>query len=445
MLHTVCFDHIQHTIKQVDDKPCIKNRSGIYKTKTINGECSLKNGQVLGDGRAFHHGSSRVRNVWEFERDPDDPKSLWQRWERKKHDKAHHRSDSMDCNVSAGEDRMKLEADDDDGNSHGEGGKTVKDWPESTKKLKDSRFKVAEDTRKEQPAAGRKTVNHVLESPSSDGFSSDMDRTAVEESKIKVETNDTTLWSPTPSRSFSDSTIINTSTSVGKGHKRVNSRKDKDGMKFLERADIHRPPPPRTENFNFNPPFTGVHTYMSGVSHSRNGSGSAYTGDDHMDRGSPEPKGKKKAIRYDSYRPKYPTSPPDFNTSFYAGDAAHANDKKTKAKNFAGHSSSTNSGGYQGPSDFTERGGASTVRGLTGYASSGEESKGVFGNYAATDSYEREKKKVRVHRDESEERGENDEELMGMSREHGNDMMDEGAKQMVVDPLDIAEDIEMKE
>lgn len=185
--------------------------------RTINGECSLKNGQVLGDGRAFHHGSSRVRNVWEFERDPDDPKSLWQRWERKKHDKAHHRSDSMDCNVSAGEDRyvnsldphsqiaaeihfhalilecfivtnrpsdrMKLEADDDDGNSHGEGGKTVKDWPESTKKLKDSRFKVAEDTRKEQPAAGRKTVNHVLESPSSDGFSSDMDRTAVEESK----------------------------------------------------------------------------------------------------------------------------------------------------------------------------------------------------------------------------------------------------------------------
>ncbi|KAA8569144.1 hypothetical protein EYC84_000814 [Monilinia fructicola] len=36
-----------------------------------------------------------------------------------------------------------------------------------------------------------KTVNHVLDSPSSDEFSSHGDRTPFEESKIKVETDDT--------------------------------------------------------------------------------------------------------------------------------------------------------------------------------------------------------------------------------------------------------------
>lgn len=67
--------------------------------------CFLKSGAKLEDGRIFRHGSHRTRHYYEFERDPNDPRERWESWERKNCGKTRQRADSMEANVSTGEDR----------------------------------------------------------------------------------------------------------------------------------------------------------------------------------------------------------------------------------------------------------------------------------------------------------------------------------------------------
>ncbi|QSZ31568.1 hypothetical protein DSL72_001135 [Monilinia vaccinii-corymbosi] len=450
MVHTVCYDHVQHTSKQIDNKPCPKNRSGIYKKRTSNKECLFKNGQVLEGGHIFRHGSTHICDFWEFDCDPNDPKLRLQRYQHMNDAAAHQRSDSMDRSASAGEDKMDIEADD---GKHRERGRTLEDWQERTKKYREPRFKAAEDANKEQSAAGRRTVNRIFETLTSDDEDlTDEYRTAPESAKIKTENDDTTIWSPTPSRFFSDPTALaNMDTKTRKDPKHVIFRGDRGASRpgFLG-GNIYRPPPPRAERFFLNTPAPRARTYMTGISHSRYGSGSTYTGDADINRGSPEPKSKrKKAIKYDTYRPNYPTSPPDFNTSFYAGDAAHAHDQpqsksKIKAENIAGYNPVADVVGYEGPSGLAVLASISAASRYMGYSPPHVESKRVFEDYNVTESYER-AKKARVEREESEDRGEHAEKVMRMSREDGNVRMEEAKKEVAADPMDIAGDVEMEE
>ncbi|RAL58211.1 hypothetical protein DID88_002290 [Monilinia fructigena] len=62
--------------------------------------------------------------------------------------------------------------------------------------VKASQFEASEEVAFIQNET-EKTVNHVIESPSSDGFSGRGDRTPPEESKMKVETDDTLVTSGT--------------------------------------------------------------------------------------------------------------------------------------------------------------------------------------------------------------------------------------------------------
>lgn len=62
---------------------------------------------------------------------------------------------------------MNIEADRING-SHKEREPKIREWQEKTKNERQPRVKIEQDSRKEQPAVGRKTVNQVLEDPRSD-------------------------------------------------------------------------------------------------------------------------------------------------------------------------------------------------------------------------------------------------------------------------------------
>lgn len=62
---------------------------------------------------------------------------------------------------------MNIEADNING-SHKEREPKIREWQEKMKNERQPRVKIKQNTQKEQPAVGRKTVNQVLEDPRSD-------------------------------------------------------------------------------------------------------------------------------------------------------------------------------------------------------------------------------------------------------------------------------------
>ncbi|KAI9643033.1 hypothetical protein NHQ30_008768 [Ciborinia camelliae] len=317
----------------------------------------------------------------------------------------------------------------DDADSHKEREPMIREWQEKTKKVREPRVKmekIQKAIQKEQPAVGRKTVNHVLVDPFDprsddedlpDEWSQDQPKYTnsspsflqfpyipyllTPNPRVKIETGNTVPWSSTSSRSFTDPALASTSTNITKGTPDNRGKTRNEGRsqhKNFSPGETYRSPP-GTDRFNFNPAPTGSHTYMTGISHTRQGSGSAYTGDD-IDLGSPKAKAKPKKVltpRHDTYRPRYPTSPPNAYTSFWAG---HPEDSElppyssTSASLLAPYSSP------DAPGDIGSSGVASgdvtTASGYIGYNSTHGENEGVFGNYGGVESYERETKKARV-------------------------------------------------
>ncbi|KAF7866886.1 hypothetical protein EAF04_005727 [Stromatinia cepivora] len=438
MVETICFDYIQHTIKQKDRFPCVKMKSDTCALKTIHNNCFLKPGQLLDDGRIFRHGSYRIRPIYEFERDPNGTKKRWERWQSDNRNKPRERTDSMDVNISAGEDRMKIEADNADvDDSHKERGTKIREWQEKTKKERQPRIKIEKQIKKEQPAVGRKTFNNVLNDPydpRSDDEISDDDWKP--EPKVKIDPGDTVPWSATSSRSFSDPTIANPNNT----HQATGINSPENGGLFqgyssnaLGATDTYRPSTPRSR-FNFNPPAGGTHTkYMTGKSATRHGSGSAYTSD-AMDLGSPKPRTRAQALaqaemqasnpKFDASRSTYHAMPVDVHTSFWAGQLStsfantdadidtdnpppytpmspsfppvHSASTDTNADANANTKNCVGSSGHAGMGDV------SSASGYIGYSSTYGENQGVFGNYASAESDERERKKVRVGEAEAE-------------------------------------------
>ncbi|KAJ8060081.1 hypothetical protein OCU04_011691 [Sclerotinia nivalis] len=423
-------------------------KSDTYALKTIHNTCFLKPGQLLDDGRVFRHGSYRTRLIYEFERDPNGPRRRWEQWKSDNRDKPRERTDSIDVNSSAGEDGMKIEADDADvdvDNSHKERGTKIREWQEKTKKERQPRIKIEKQIKKKQPAVGRKTVNHFvndLDDPRSDDEISDDDWKL--EPKVKIDPGNTIPWSTTSSRSFSDPTVANpNNTTQATG---INSP-DNGGLyqgysaNALGATDTYHPTTPHSR-FNFNPPAAGTHTkYMTGKPQKHHGSGSAYT-DNAMDLGSPKPKPKTRAqalaqsemqapisiTKFDANRSTYHAMPIDVHTSFWAGhmntsfantdadaDADADADIETDTDNpppYSPQSSSilpvyntsidAHAKNYNGPSGYAGMSDVSSASGYIGYSSTYGENQGVFGNYASAESDERERKKVRVGEAESE-------------------------------------------
>ncbi|ESZ92583.1 hypothetical protein SBOR_7043 [Sclerotinia borealis F-4128] len=451
----------------IDNIPCGKSKGkGFDETRTKHQKCFLKEGQVLEDGRTFRHGSSRTRHVHEFERDPHGPQVRWERWERKNREQPRMRSDSLEANVSAGEDRMKTETDDgDDGDSHKERDPRVREWQEKTKKSREPRVRIEKEVQKEQPAAGRKTVNHVLCEPPSDDEDLSDDEWPVSEPKIKIDTGDTVPWSSTPSRSFSDPTVANDTSNqaTGTSYSRVKSRDDGSYHKGIQAADTWRPPPRierPTTPFNFATPATGTHTYMNSAPYSRHDTRSPYNGPNtHL--GSPKSKskgsghghGKGKAPKHDNYRPHYPAHSPDVKSAFYAsaqyqfstnanGNAnanANPNDlppySPTSSSLLTPYGLASETAGYSGPSGYAPLpfGDLSTASGYIGYGPAYADNRSVYGNFGAVESYEREKRNVGGEKNGNGDR-DRGEEVSGARKligEHMSDVMDEDAKKAV--------------
>ncbi|TEY78596.1 hypothetical protein BOTCAL_0047g00200 [Botryotinia calthae] len=443
MIKTICFDHIQHTLKQNDRIPCPKKVHGVYAMRTSPSQCFLKSGCKLEDGRIFRHGSHRTRNYYEFERDPNGPKKLWERWERENRDERRQRADSMEANVSAGED------------SHKERESQIREWQEETKNKRQPRVKVENELpKKEQPAPGRKTVNNVLYDmfdPRSDDEISDDDDWKPKP-KAEIDPADTVPWSSSNARSFSEPTVASgTNTDENAG---TSQQFRDDGGLFndhnvnaLNGAEIDHPATPHSR-FNFNPPFAGTHTkYMTDKSHSNNGSSSART-NTAMDLGSPKHKtaipAKDQPLRPDLYRPRYPSMPVDANSSFWAG---HLNQTSTSRPppyfpspatlapyNAAADEVYHESFGFAGVGD------GRTADGDMGNDFADGETRGVYGNYIDGESHERENKKARVDRSDV-GNADFDDHLLDSTRNNGGGGMstDENEKQ-VVDGMNIAGD-----
>ncbi|TGO53876.1 hypothetical protein BCON_0116g00200 [Botryotinia convoluta] len=446
MIKTICFDHIQHTLKQEDRIPCPKKVHGLYTMRASPSLCFLKSGSKLEDGRIFRHGSHRTRNYYEFERDPNDPKKRWERWERTNRGKTRQRADSMEANISAGEDRMKLNLEADNNDSHKERESQIREWQEETKNNRPPRVKIEEKVaEKEQPAPGRKTVNNFLYNmfdPRSDDEFSDDDWKP--EPKVEVDPGDTVPWSSNNARSFSDPTRASGNNTNENTYTSPKSRDD--GALFrdhnpnaLHGAETHRPTT-RHSQFNFNPPFTGTHTkYNPDKSHSHHGYNSARTSD-AMDLGSPKHRApipaKIPPRRHYLYRPCYPSIPVDANSSFWAGHLNQVGSSRpppyfpspsTLAPYNAAAGRSSGSMGV---------GGRST-------ASGDGQSRGVYGNYTGGENHERENKKARVERSDA---GNGDlDNTSSSTGDNGSDgiLRDEGEKQTANSMNDAGDDVEM--
>ncbi|KAF7932447.1 uncharacterized protein EAE98_003746 [Botrytis deweyae] len=448
MIKTICFDHIQHTLKQEDRNPCPKKIQGLYTMRTNPNTCFLKSGSKLEDGRIFRHGSHRTRHYYEFEHDPNDPKKRWESWERKNRGKSRERADSMEANVSAGEDRMKLNLEADDNDSHKERESEIREWQEVTKNNRPPRVKVEETaTEKEQPAPGRKTVNHVLydmfDSRSDDEFSDDDWKP---EPKVEVDPEDTVPWSSNNARSFSDPTRASGTTTNQDEYTSPKSRDDggifhNHNTNFFYGAEPDRPATPHSQ-FNFNPPFAGTHTkYNTDKSNSSHGSSSART-DKAMDLGSPRHRAplleKTSPRRHDLYRPRYPSMPVDANSSFWAGHLNQTGSSRPPPY-------------FPSPSTLAPSNTAAGV--LSGFSGARDENtasgdgeiRGVYGNYTGEESYERENKKARVER--SDASNVDSDNTMSATRDNGSDGMpeNESEKQNVNDVNDAGGDVEMDE
>ncbi|TGO91911.1 hypothetical protein BPOR_0015g00210 [Botrytis porri] len=462
MIKSICFDHIQHTLKQEDRNLCPKKIPGLYTIRTSPNLCFLKSGSKLEDGRIFRHGSHRTRHYYEFERDPDDPKKRWESWELKNRvltvcDRRH----------------LNLEADNHDDDSHKERESQIREWQEETKNNRPPRVKIEDEEKmveKEQPAPGRKTVNHVLydmfDSRSDDEFSDDDDWKP--EAKIEVDPGHTVPWSSNNSRSFSDSTRAsgtNTNTNTTQEAYTSPTSRDDGGLfsnhspNAIHDAETHRPATPHSQ-FNFNPPFSGTHTkytHSSDKSHSSHGSRSSSTRTNNnntntntntMDFGSPKHRAQIPAEgpprRHDVYRPHYPSMSVDAHSSFWAG---HLNQ--------ASHNTGTNRPPPYFPSPSTlaphndVAGGASGPMGVDGgnTASGDGEIRGVYGNYTSGENHERENKKARVDRPGPSNLDfdfDNTSSLFA-NNERGEMSRDESEKQRVNGIKDAGDDVEMVE
>ncbi|KAF7946556.1 hypothetical protein EAE96_009553 [Botrytis aclada] len=416
MIKTICFDHIQHTLKQADNAPCPKKVHGLYTMRTCPGLCFLKSGCSLEDGRIFRHGSHRIRNYYEFERDPNDSKKRWESWERKNRGRSRERADSMEANISAGEDRKDLNIEADDNDSHKERESQIREWQEETKNNRPPRVKVEDKVaEKEQPASGRKTVNNVLYDmfdPRSDDEISD-DGDWQPEAKAEIDPEDTIPWSSNNARSYSDPTRASGNNTNEDEHTAPTSRDDGGFFKnhntnALYGAETDRPTTPHSQ-FNFNPPFTGTHTkYTTDKSHSTHGSGSTRAGD-AMGLGSPRHRApipaKAPPRRHDNYRPRYPSMPVDANTSFWAGHLNQVGPSRPppyfpSPSTLAPYNAAADGEAYSGSSGFTGGRDGNTASGNGGNRNGfvGGETQGVYGNYTGEESYERENKKARVER-----------------------------------------------
>ncbi|TGO25064.1 hypothetical protein BPAE_0088g00160 [Botrytis paeoniae] len=456
MIKTICFDHIQHTLKQEDRNPCPKKVHGLYTMRTSPNICFLKSGSKLEDGRIFRHGSHRTRNYYEFERDPNDPKKLWERWERKNRGKTSQRADSMEANISAGEDRMNLNIEADNNDSHKERESQIREWQEETKNNRPPRVKVEQKVaEKEQPTPGRKTVNNVLynmfETRSDDEISDDDDWKP--ESKVEVDPGDTVPWSCNNARSFSDPTRASGNKTNQDAYTSPKSRDD--GALFdghnpnaFNGAETHRLATPHSQ-FNFNPPFTGTHTkYHSDKSNSSHGSNSTRT-DNFMDLGSPKHRApilaKVTPRRHDIYRPRYPSMPVDANSSFWAGHLNQVGSSRPPPY-FPSPSTLAPYNAVAGRlSGFTGGRDGNTAGGNTGNAFAEEEIRGVYGNYKGGESHERETKKARVERFDASNIDFNN--TLSSTRDNGSGGMsrNEGEKQTANSMNDAGDDIKMVE
>ncbi|KAF7896131.1 hypothetical protein EAF00_006146 [Botryotinia globosa] len=401
MIKTVCFDHIQHTLRQQDRTSCPKKAQGLYTMGTNPNVCFLKPGTRLEDGRIFQHGSTRTRHYYEFERDPNDPEKRWEGWERKNRERSHQRADSMEANVSTGEDRlMNLEADKE--NSHKERESEIREWQEETKNNRPPRVMVGEKAvEKEQPAPGRKTVNHVLydmfDPRSDDEFSDDDDWKP--EPKVGVDPGDTVPWSFNNARSISDPARASGTNTNQDAY--TSPASHDDGALFKDHntnsfhgAEPDRPATPHSE-FNFNPPFAGTHTrYNPDKSNSNQGSSSARPSD-AMDLGSPRHRApiaeKMPPRRHDLYRPRYPSMPVDAHSSFWAGHLNQMGSSRPppyfpSPSTLAPYNAAAGrSSGFAGGRDEQT-------------ASGDGETRGVYGNYAGEENHERQNKRARIER-----------------------------------------------
>ncbi|KAF5869271.1 uncharacterized protein Bfra_011079 [Botrytis fragariae] len=455
MIKTICFDHIQHTLKQEDRNPCPKEVHGLHTIRTSPNTCFLKSGSKLEDGRIFRHGSHRTRNYYEFERDPNDPKKRWERWERKNRGKTRQRADSMEANISAGEDRMmNLEADNND--SHKERESQIREWQEETKNNRPPRVKVEEKVaEKEQLAPGRKTVNNVLydisDPRSDDEFSDDDDWKP--ESKVEVDPGDTVPWSSNNPRSFSDPTRASGNNTNQDAYTSPKSRNDgalfrDDNTHAFNSAEPDRPATPHSQ-FNFNPPFTGTHTkYHLDKSSSSHGSSSART-KSVMDLGSPKHRApipaKVPPRRHDLYRPRYPSMPVDANTSFWAGHLNQVGSSRPPPYFPSPWTLAPHNAAAGGLSSFEGVGRESTASANGGSAFADGETRGVYGNYTDGENHERENKKARVERSDAGNLYFDN--TCNSTRDHGSGGIsrDEGEKQTANSMNDAGDDIEMVE
>ncbi|KAM0127257.1 hypothetical protein ACHAO1_009600 [Botrytis cinerea] len=461
MIKTICFDHIQHTLKQNDRIPCPKKVHGVYAMRTSPSQCFLKSGCKLEDGRIFRHGSHRTRNYYEFERDPNDPKKRWERWERKNRDKPRQRADSMEANISAGEDRVNLNVEADNNDSHKERGSQIREWQEETKNKRQPRVKVEDELRKkEQPAPGRKTVNNVLYDmfdPRSDDEISDDDDWKPKP-KAEIDPADTVPWSSSNARSFSEPTVASGTNTDENASTSQQSRDDggsfnDHSVNALKGAENDRPTTPHSR-FNFNPPFAGTHTkYMTDKSHSNHGPSSTRT-NTAVDLGSPKHKATIPAqgqpLRPNLYRPRYPSMPVDANSSFWAG---HLNETSTSRpppyfpspSTLAPYNAAAD-GFYHESSGFAGVGDGSAADGNMGNDFAHGETRGVYGNYTDGENQGRENKKARVGRN-STGKGRFDDHLLDSTGDNrGGGMSRDESEKKVVDSINVAgDDVEMSE